>query len=83
MLNWHPTINTQGELVKMIRVTINPNKDFVKEIREQIKANNGHCACAISFNADNKCICKEFRQQIDDGIAGECHCGLYHIIVEE
>ena len=67
----------------MIKVTLNPNKDFVKEIREKIKTNNGHCACAISFHADNICMCKEFREQIEKGIAGECHCGLYTLIVED
>lgn len=66
----------------MVKVTTNPDKDLVKEIREKIKANNGHCACAITFNEDNKCICKEFKQQIDDGIVGECHCGLYRITEE-
>ena len=71
----------QGELL-MIKVTTNPDKDLVKEIREKIKANNGHCACAISFNDSNKCICEEFRKQIDEGIAGECHCGLYRITIE-
>ena len=56
-----------------MRVITNPNKEFVAEIRAKIKENNGHCACAISFNEDNKCICKEFREQK----IGECHCGLY------
>lgn len=66
----------------MIKVITNPDKGLVKEIREKIKANNGHCACALTFNDDNKCICKEFKQQIDEGIVGECHCGLYHVIKE-
>lgn len=63
-----------------MRVITNPNKEFAAEIRAKIKENNGHCACAISFNEDNKCICKEFREQIDRGESGECHCGLYRII---
>lgn len=67
----------------MIKVTTNSDKKLVKEIREKINANNGHCACAITFNDDNRCICKEFREQIDAGMAGECHCGLYTLIVEE
>lgn len=66
----------------MIKVITNPDKDLVKEIREKIKVNNGHCACAINFNADNKCICKEFREQIEKGEIGECHCGLYRIVQE-
>lgn len=66
----------------MIKIVVNSDKDFVKEVREKIKTNNGHCACAISFNEDNKCMCKEFKEQVAKGIAGECHCGLY-IAVEE
>ena len=63
----------------MIKVTTNPDKKIVEEIRAKIKENNGHCACAISFNVSNKCMCKEFREQIDRGEEGECHCGLYII----
>lgn len=66
----------------MIKVTTNPDKELVKEIREKIKENNGHCACVASFNADNKCICKTFKDQIDRGEPGECHCGLYIITNE-
>ena len=66
----------------MIKVTTNPDKEFVKEVRRKIKENNGHCACAISFDEDNKCMSKEFREQIENGEAGECHCGLYILIVE-
>ena len=60
-----------------MRVTVNPDKNTVEDIRAKIKANNGHCACAIIFNDDNKCMCKEFREQMDRGEPGECHCGLY------
>lgn len=60
-----------------MRIEINSDKDLVKEIRSKIKENNGHCACAIIFDKDNKCMCKEFREQIANGIGGECHCGLY------
>lgn len=63
----------------MIRVTINPNKDLVKDIRNKIKENDGHCACAIFFDDSNRCMCEEFRKQIEDGKDGECHCGLYRI----
>lgn len=66
----------------MIKVVTNSDKSFVDNIRAKIKENNGHCACAITFNDDNKCMCKEFREQIENGVAGECHCGLYTLIVE-
>ena len=64
----------------MIKVITNPDEDFAKEVRAKIKENNGHCACAVTFNEDNKCVCKEFKKQIKDGIIGECHCGLYKIV---
>ena len=62
-----------------MRVTVNPDKNTVEDIRAKIKANNGHCACAIIFNDDNKCMCKEFRDQMERGEEGECCCGLYVI----
>jgi len=65
-----------------MRIEINSDKDLVKEIRNKIKENDGHCACAIIFDENNKCMCKEFREQIANGISGECHCGLY-VAVEE
>lgn len=66
-----------------IKVTENPNKDLVKEVRERIAKNQGHCACAIVFDDDNKCMCKEFREQINNRIVGECGCGLYIFAIEE
>lgn len=66
----------------MIKIATNPNKDLVKEIREKIKENDGHCPCALQKNRDTKCMCKEFREQIDNKISGECHCGLYILTVE-
>lgn len=66
----------------MIKVMTNPDKELVAEIRAKIKANNGHCACAIVFNNDNKCMCKEFKDQLERGEPGECHCGLYIITID-
>lgn len=66
-----------------MRVIENPNKELVKEIREKIKKNNGHCACAIAFIPSNKCMCEEFKEQIKNGVIGSCHCGLYYIVGDE
>lgn len=66
----------------MIKITTNPDKELVAAIREKIKENNGHCACAVTFNDANKCICKEFRDQIDREEPGECHCGLYFVTIQ-
>ncbi len=55
------------------KVILNPDKDFVREIKQQIKKNNGYCPCSIVKNSDTKCMCKEFREME----SGMCHCGLY------
>ena len=67
----------------MIKVITNPDENLVKEIRAKIQENNGHCACVVSFNEENKCMCKQFREQIKNKELGECHCGLYAIVQSE
>lgn len=50
---------------------LNPDKEYVKEIIEAIKNNNGFCCCKLDKILDNKCKCKEMREkQI-------CCCDLY------
>lgn len=56
-----------------MRITTNPDKDFVKEMRKALKDNNGYCPCEIEKNDDTKCMCKAFREMDE----GTCHCGLY------
>ena len=60
-----------------MKVTINSDKELVSEIRSAIKECEGHCPCALEWTPDTKCMCKAFRDQIEAGIPGECHCGLY------
>lgn len=55
------------------KISLNPDKEYVKEIKDQLKANSGYCPCSLVKNADTKCMCKEFRE-MDEGM---CHCGLY------
>lgn len=54
-------------------ITLNPNKEIVKEVLSGVKASNGYCPCRVGRTAENKCMCEEFRKQE----SGECHCGLY------
>lgn len=54
-------------------IKLNDNKELVKEIKQKLKENNGHCPCSLIKTDDTKCMCKEFREQN----TGECHCGLY------
>lgn len=56
----------------MIKVT--QDKELEKAIRKALKDNDGYCPCRVQKTEDTKCMCKEFREQIN----GECHCGLYY-----
>lgn len=59
-----------------MKTIINPDDEFVKNLKKRIKYNNGFCPCKIEKTQDNKCPCKDFRE------TRECHCGLY-INIEE
>ena len=56
-----------------MRIELNPDKEFVKEFREKLKANDGYCPCRVVKTPETKCMCKEFKEQKE----GYCHCGLY------
>ena len=57
-----------------MRITRNPNKDFVEQMLKALKENSNYCPCKIEKTKDTKCMCKEFKEQKD----GWCHCGLYY-----
>ena len=60
-------------------VRLNENKEIVDTIKKGLKEKNGYCPCRLEINEDNKCICKEFREQIaDPEFEGYCHCMLYY-----
>lgn len=62
-----------------MNITLNPNEEVVKTIREGLKAKGGYCPCRLEKTADTKCMCKEFRDQIaDPDFEGYCHCMLYY-----
>ena len=54
-------------------IRVNKDKQFVAEMRQAIKDNEGYCPCIITRSPDTKCMCKEFREME----SGTCHCGLY------
>ena len=60
-------------------VRFNENAEVVKTVKEGLKAKGGYCPCRLERTDDNKCICKEFREQIaDPDFEGYCHCMLYY-----
>lgn len=50
------------------------DNEKIKEFLLELGSNKGYCPCRIAQSEDNKCPCKEFREQ---ETAGECYCGLF------
>ncbi len=60
-------------------VRFNEDTEIVKAIKEGLKQKGGYCPCRMEKTEDNKCMCKEFRNQINDpDFEGYCHCMLYY-----
>ena len=66
-----------------MKIKLSDNKELVTQIKQKINENGGYCPCRLTQNEDTKCPCREFRNQIDERRAGECHCGLYTISLED
>ena len=67
-----------------MKIIENPDKEIVKTVREGLKAKGVYCPCRLGKDEDNKCMCKEFREQIKDpNFEGFCHCLLYYKSLED
>ena len=62
-----------------MKIVLNNDLDLVADIRSRLKENDGYCPCRLVKSEDNRCICKEFREQTEEGY---CHCGLYYKYIE-
>lgn len=60
----------------------NSDPDYVREMKNKIKENDGYCPCKVDRTEDTKCMCKEFRDMISNKETGSCHCGLFFVINE-
>ena len=62
-----------------MKIKENPDAEIVRTIREGLKKTGGYCPCRLQRTEENKCMCKEFRDQIKDpNFEGFCHCMLYY-----
>ena len=67
-----------------MKVRLNENQEIVDAIKEGLEKTGGYCPCRIERIEDNKCMCKEFRDQISDPeYEGYCHCMLYYKSLED
>ncbi|MBQ3921657.1 MAG: ferredoxin thioredoxin reductase catalytic beta chain [Spirochaetales bacterium] len=62
-----------------MKIVTNPDEKVANMIKEGLKDTGGYCPCRVQRIEDNKCMCKEFRDQIaDPNFEGFCHCRLYY-----
>ena len=62
-----------------MNIRLNPDKNIVKTVKDGLKAKDGYCPCRVGKDPDNKCMCKEVREQnADPDFEGYCHCMLYY-----
>ena len=64
---------------KTKKITLNPDADVVKSIREGLEKTGGYGPRRLQRTEENKCMWQEFREQIQDpDFEGYCHCMLYY-----
>ncbi len=62
-----------------MKITLNPDENIVKSIKEGLKRTGGYCPCRLKRTEEYKCMCQEFKEQIKDpSFEGYCHCLLYY-----
>ena len=62
-----------------MRVKLNSDQRIVEVVRAGLERTGGYCPCRVEQNEDTKCMCKEFREQLDNpDFEGYCHCQLYY-----
>lgn len=62
-----------------MKVRFNEDAELVASVKEGLERTGGYCPCRLERSEENKCICREFREQIKDpDYEGYCHCLLYY-----
>ena len=62
-----------------MKIRFNENQEIVDSVKEGLARTGGSCPCRLERSEENKCMCKEFREQIKDpNFEGYCHCLLYY-----
>ncbi len=62
-----------------MKITLNPNEEIVRTVKEGLRQKGGYCPCRLEKKPEYKCMCEEFKEQIKDpNFEGYCHCMLYY-----
>lgn len=51
-----------------MKITLNPDAEVVKTVKDGLMHTGGYCPCRIERTEENKCMCKEFKAQVNDPI---------------
>lgn len=63
----------------VLKIRLNEDAEVVKAVKEGLERTGGYCPCRLQRTEENKCMCREFREQIaDPDFEGYCHCYLYY-----
>ena len=63
----------------MSKVRFNEDREVVDRIKEGLRQKGGYCPCKLGKLEENKCMCREFREQIAAlDFECYCHCMLYY-----
>ena len=62
-----------------MKVRLNEDAEVVRMVKEGLKRTGGYCPCRREKKEEYRCICDEFKAQIEDpAFEGYCHCMLYY-----
>ena len=62
-----------------MKIRFNENQEVVDTVKAGLERTGGYCPCRLERTEENKCMCREFRDQIKDPeFEGYCHCLLYY-----
>ena len=62
-----------------MNIRYNTDQDIVNKIKAGLAAKDGYGPCKVGKLPENKCMCEEFKNHIQDpDFEGNCHCLLYY-----
>ena len=62
-----------------MKIRRNPAAEGVADSKAGLERPGGGCRCRLQRIEENKCMCREFREQIKNpDFEGYCHCYLYY-----
>ena len=62
-----------------VKIRLNEDAEVVRTVKEGLARTGGYCPCRLERTEENKCMCREFREQVaDKNFEGYCHCMHYY-----